>query len=356
MTRNIPRARRLVVPLLALGLVAAACGGDDDSTDADEASTDDTSATAEGSDTSTASSGAEGGEPADLGSVKVGLVCGGMTPIVAQIAMNTDAFADAGLEVEKVCFDGGSEGVQALIGGSLDVFLGSFEHVATTRQEGLDTKGFAVINDVFPYWALTKKDASFESAADLAGETVGVTSPGSLSETGLTAALADADVSVDDVKIIGSGSGSTMRSALDADHIAAGMVSEPEISELTLGGDYRILWEPPFPYVSIVVLGSEGWASDNGDTLSAFLDVLTETAKKAKSDTAWAVEAMAEEGFEVDEAALEAAVKRTLNGVPNDLKVSAADVKSTADLLVSLEKLDEPLTIDEGFDFSYLDS
>src|SRR5690606_27954610 len=122
-------------------------------------------------------------------------------------------FADAGLEVEKVCFDGGSEGVQAMIGGSLDLFLGSFEHVATTRQEGLDTKGFAVINDAFPYEAITKTDAPFETVGDLAGETVGVTSPGSLSETGLLAALADENVSADDVKIIGSGSGSTMRSA-----------------------------------------------------------------------------------------------------------------------------------------------
>jgi NitT/TauT family transport system substrate-binding protein len=354
MIRITTPARRALVPLLALGLVVAACGGDDD----DEAAADGT--TAPSSADSAAPSGDDttgGSAPAeDLGSIKVGLVCGGMTPLVAQIAMNTDAFSAAGVEVDKLCFDGGSEGVQALIGGSVDIFLGSFEHVASTREQGLDTRAYGVINNVFPYWALTKSDSSFESVADLAGEVVGVTSPGSLSETGLRAAVADAGISFDDLQVIGAGSGATMRSALDAGQIAAGMVSEPGISELTLSGDYRILWEPPFPYISIVVLASEGWASDHAAALTAFLDVLEETAERATTDTAWAVEAMSEEGFEVDQAALEAAVERTLQGVPEGLAVTEEDVASTSQILVDVGRLDAPITLDEGFDFSYLES
>jgi len=363
-------ARRLFVPLLALGLVAAACGDDDDDASSDATSpapvetaapsdgstapSDDTATTAPSDDTAAPSD--DTAPPEDLGTVRVGLVCGGMTPIVAQIAMNTDAFTNAGLEVEKLCFDGGSEGIQALIGGSLDIFLGSFEHVASTRAQGLDTRAFAVINKVFPYWALTKTDAEFQSVADLAGEVVGVTSPGSLSETGLRVAVAEAGIDFEELRVIGAGSGATMRAALDAGQVAAGMVSEPGISELTLSGEYRILWEPTFPYISIVVLGSESWAADHADALTAFLDVLEETAERAGTDTAWALEAMKSEGFEVDDAALEAAVERSLEAVPDGLRVTAEDVQSTSDILIDVGRLEEPITLEDGFDFTYLDS
>jgi NitT/TauT family transport system substrate-binding protein len=353
MRRITTPARRALVPLLALGLVVAACGDDDDDASSDTAAP--TEETAAPTDETTPASD-ETAPPEDLGKIRVGLVCGGMTPVVAQIAMNTDAFAAAGLEVDKLCFDGGSEGVQALIGGSLDIFLGSFEHVASTRAQGLDTRAFGVINNVFPYWTLTKTDSEFQSVADLAGEVVGVTSPGSLSETGLRAAVAGEGLDFDELRVIGAGSGATMRSALDADQIAAGMVSEPGISELTLSGEYRILWEPPFPYVSIVILGSEGWASDHAAALTAFLDVLQETAEKATSDLEWATEAMREEGFEVSDEALAAAVERMLEAVPEGLKVTDEDVQSTSEILISVGRLEEPITLEEGFDFSYLDS
>lgn len=343
MPRTTRRGRRALAGLLAFSLALAACGDDG----GDDAAPEVTEPVGEAP--------VEGGTT-DLGTMRVGLVCGGMTPIVAQIAMNTDAFTEAGLEVEKLCFDGGSEGVQALIGGSVDIFLGSFEHVASTQKQGLDMKAFGVINTVFPYWMLTKSDSPYQSPGDLGGEVVGVTSPGSLSETGLRAAMADSEASFDDLRVIGAGSGATMRSTLDAGQIAAGMVSEPGISELTLSGEYRILWEPPFPYISIVLLGSEGWASDNAEALTAFLDTLEATRDQAVTDTDWAVEAMAEEGFEVDDAALQAAVERSLDMVPEGLRVTADEVASTSDILIEVGRLEEPITIEQGFDFQYLDS
>ena len=338
------RTRRGLAASLALVLAAGvtACGGDDD---------DGAAAT-----TAAGGSGTTAAAAQDLGSMKVGLVCGGMTPIVAQIAMNTDAFEPNGLEVEKVCFDGGSEGVQALIGGGVDVFLGSYEHVQSTRERGLDTKGYAVINDVFPYWLLTKTDARYQSVADLSGETVGVTSPGSLSDTGLQAAALEAGIDYGSMKVIGAGSGATMRAALTADQIAAGMVSEPGISELTDSG-YRILWEPGFDYVSIVAVAREGWVSDNEDKMRTFLTTMVSVAEEATTDPAMAVDAMKEEGFEVSDDALTSAVERMLDAVPEGLVVDEQAVQSTADILIEVGKIDAPgVPFAEGFDFSLVES
>jgi NitT/TauT family transport system substrate-binding protein len=341
---NAPRTRRTfgtaVITLLAL--LGAACGGDDGD---DDVATDPTT---EGATDETS-------EAADVGTMQVGLVCGGLTPMTAQIAMNTDAFAERGLEVEKICFDGGSEGIQALIGGGLDVFLGSYEHVQSTREAGLDMKAYAVINNTFPYWLLTKTDAPYTDVSELVGETVGVTSPGSLSDTGLQAAALEAGVAYDQLTVIGAGSGATMKAALDNDQIAAGMVSDPGISELTSDG-YRILWEPAFDYVSIVAVASEGWVEDNEDAMRAFLATLADTAERATEDPAFALESMQEEGFNVTDEALQQAVERGLEAIPEGLAVDEAAVQSTADVLISVGKMEAPgVSYDEGFDFSLIE-
>ena len=339
---------------LALGLVTVlsattlvACGDDDEETGT---AAEDTTATTGGG----GGEAEEASEPVDVGSMEVGLICGGLTPMTAQVALNSGAFSESGLEVEKICFDGGSEGVQALIGGGIDVFLGSYEHIASTRAEGLDMKGYAVINKSFPYWLLTKEDAAFTDVSDLAGETVGVTSPGSLSDTGLKAAAVEADLDYAEMSVIGAGSGAPMKAALDNDQIAAGMVSDPGISELTATG-YRILWEPEFDYVSIVAVASEGWVQDNEDAMRAFLGTLQDTAEQMKADPAFALEAMTEEGFAVSEEALQSAVERGIEQIPEGLAVDEAQVQQTGDILISVGKAEEPgLAFDEGFDFSYL--
>jgi NitT/TauT family transport system substrate-binding protein len=347
--RNTTIGRTLAVGLVTVLSVTTlvACGDDDEETGTAAEDTTSTSAGGGGE--------VEGAsEPADVGSMEVGLVCGGLTPMTAQVALNTDAFAESGLEVEKICFDGGSEGVQALIGGGIDVFLGSYEHIASTRGEGLDMKGYAVINKSFPYWLLTKEDAAFTDVADLAGETVGVTSPGSLSDTGLKAAAVEADLDYASLSVIGAGSGAPMKAALDNDQIAAGMVSDPGISELTATG-YRILWEPEFDYVSIVAVASEGWVQDNEDAMRAFLGTLQDTAEEMKADPDFALEAMKEEGFAVSEEALQAAVERGIEQIPEGLAVDEEQVQQTGDILISVGKAEEPgLAFDEGFDFSYL--
>ena len=337
-----------------LTFTVVACGDDDDETssDAGAATTEADGAATEGS--ATTEDGGEAAEPADVGSMQVGLICGGLTPMTAQVAMNTDAFAESGLEVERVCFDGGAEGVQALIGGGIDVFLGSYEHISSTRKEGLDMKGYAVINNSFPYWLLTKEDSELEDVSDLAGKTVGVTSPGSLSDTGLKVAALEAELDYAEMSVIGAGAGAPMKAALDNDQIAAGMVSDPGISELTDNG-YRILWQPEFDYVSIVAIASEAWVAENEDAMRAFLSTLQETADRMREDTEFAVEAMKEDGFAVSDEALQAAVERGVEEIPEGLEVDEEQVQSTADILISVGRAEEPgLSYDEGFDFSYL--
>ena len=327
---NVTRAARNVAAFSVIALALSSCGG--------------------GGESSGDAAEGEGG-----GSIRVALVCGGMTPMVAQLAINDDNFPD-GLKVEKLCFDSGSDAVQALIGGSLDVFMGSTEHVISTRSQGLSTQGFAGINIRAPYALLTEASSDVQSVTDLEGEAVGVTSPGSLADTELQIAAQENDVDYKTMKVIGAGSGATMASAIKQGQVAAGMVSEPQQSELISSGDYRMIWEPEFDYAAIIAVANADWVKKNEDTMRSFLEGLTTTAEKAKSDQEWAIATMKKEKFPVSDDVLASAVEAGISTIPDGLVVSEDVFDNTTDLLTGVGVLEEAdvLPYDEVFDFSYL--
>ena len=83
--------------------------------------------------------------------VRVGLICGGMTPMVAQVALNDGSFEKAGVHVEKDCFTGGPQAVQALVGKSIDAFIGSYDHVLRQRARNIDVKVYAELYNGYSY-------------------------------------------------------------------------------------------------------------------------------------------------------------------------------------------------------------
>lgn len=297
--------------------------------------------------------GGDGGD--EVGTIRVGMVCGGMTPMSAMLAIDANTFPDD-LTVEKVCFDGGSEGVQALIGRSVDVFTGSTEHILSTRAQGLSLRGYGSINNRAPYALLTRADSDVESVADLAGTTVAVTSPGSLSDTELAVAALENDVAYDDISVIAGGSGATMAAAIENADVSAGAVSDPQRSEMLDSGDFREIWTPDFEYAAIVMMADEEWVASNSATMDAFLTGLRDAAEKAAEDPDWAAEVLKEEGFPVSDDVLRLAVDANLEAIPDGLQVTEEVYDETTSTLVSVGALEEDaiLPYEDVFDLSHL--
>lgn len=362
-----PLHLRLLALTLSLLVLAAACSGADttaddtaaaDATSADETSADETTDSEPTTDTATTEPATtepttEAATTEDLGTLTVGLICGGLTPMTAMMAINADTFPE-GLEIEKLCFDGGSEAVQALIGGSLDVFMGSVEHVISTQTQGLPTRAYGVINNRVPY-TLIAPPGGATSMEDLVGTQVGITSPGSLSDTELLIAAEQEGISYDDLTVIGAGSGATMTAALESDSVAAGMVSEPGLSELLQDG-YEVVWEPEFDYVAIAVVANSDTVSERPADFEAFLAGLSTAAAEAEASTDWAVEAMQEEGFNVSDEVLNQAVESGIASIPPGLAVDEDVYAETIDLLVLAGRLEEgeAPSFEEAIDLSYL--
>src|SRR3984885_13044203 len=77
---------------------------------------------------------------------KVVLAVGGKSALYylsLTIAEKKGFFKDAGLEVEISDFAGGTKSLESLIGGSVDVVAGAYEHTIRMQQRGQAIKGFA---------------------------------------------------------------------------------------------------------------------------------------------------------------------------------------------------------------------
>src|SRR5437588_3105302 len=90
-------------------------------------------------------------------------------------------FKEQGLDVTINDFRGGAQSLQALVGGSVDVVTGAYEHTIRMQAKGQDIVAVIELGR-FPGLVLgvrTDRAASYKSASDLKGMKIGVSAPGS---------------------------------------------------------------------------------------------------------------------------------------------------------------------------------
>ncbi len=267
--------------------------------------------------------------------IRLAYVCGGMNAMVAQLGLNDGAYEKAGVDVEKTCFAAGAPAIGALIGGSVDVFTGSAEHSLRAQSRGIDVKIYGCLQNAIGYSLITKADSTYKTLADLKGQTVAVTAPKSLSDTGLRRGLDAAGINGDrDLSIISAGSGATMLAALDTNRAVAGMVSPPELQRLVSSKKYRVLYEPQFEYAGIVVMSRAEFASANRAAMQTFFRVLSAEAQSARSTPAVASAAMSKEFPDVEPAVMLDAVKGQAKFIPAGFAVPKKGLQDVNDIEV----------------------
>jgi NitT/TauT family transport system substrate-binding protein len=159
------------------------------------------------------------------------------------IAEQRGYFKEEGLNVTTNDFAGGARSLQALVGGSVDLVTGAYEHTIRMQAKGQDIRAVIELGR-FPGMVLAvKKDkaAQVKSFKDLKGMKVGVTAPGSSTNFFVNALIAKEGLKPEDVSIIGVGSGATAVAAIKKGEIDAIVNLDPAISKLTQDGDIVIL-------------------------------------------------------------------------------------------------------------------
>src|SRR3954465_10073498 len=96
------------------------------------------------------------------------------------IAERNGYFKAEGLDVEILDFPGGARALQALLGGSVDIVSGAYEHTISQRAKARNMGALVLQGkDAGIVLGLPKpKATSYKPAADLKGLKIGVTAPG----------------------------------------------------------------------------------------------------------------------------------------------------------------------------------
>lgn len=159
------------------------------------------------------------------------------------IAEKKGFFEEQGLKVAINDFAGGSKSLQALVGGSVDVVAGAYEHTIRMQHKGQDIVGVCNLGRFPGIVIAVRKDLAGEikSVADLKGRTMGVTAPGSSTSLMLQYALLKNGLEATDVSMVGVGGGAGAVAAIKQGQVEGLSHLDPVIAQLQFDGDIEVL-------------------------------------------------------------------------------------------------------------------
>jgi sulfonate transport system substrate-binding protein len=175
------------------------------------------------------------------------IAVGGQTQFIylpLTLAERLGYFKDEGLTVTISDLRGGSEALAAMMGGSVDMVTGFYEHTVRARAQGKRLVMVALF-DRYPGLVLMvgKQHAGqVHSIKDLVGKPVGVTAPGSSTDQLVKYVLRQNNLDPQSIPVVTAGI-STMLAALEQDRVWAGVTVDPLASRLDRDGIARVLYD-----------------------------------------------------------------------------------------------------------------
>lgn len=153
-------------------------------------------------------------------------------------------FDEAGVDVELQHFNAGSRALAAVVGGSADIVAGAYENTVRMQAKGQTMQSFVLFGR-YPQNVLgiAKADAAtYKSPADLKGKKVGITGPGSATQTFLNLILASAGLQPSDVTAVTVGAGATAVAGMKrSGELYAISNLDLAITELSMSGDITVV-------------------------------------------------------------------------------------------------------------------
>jgi NitT/TauT family transport system substrate-binding protein len=277
-------------------------------------------------------------------------------------------FKQQGLDVTINDFRGGAQSLQALVGGSVDVVTGAYEHTIRMQAKGQDIRAVIELGR-FPgiVLGLRKNRAqSYKSAADLRGAKIGVSAPGSSTNFFVMYLMSKAGLKPADASYIGVGIGASAVAAMKNGEIDALSNLDPMMTKLDQDGDIKIIADSRTEEGTRAIFGGSNpaavlylkhdFAEKNPSTVQALVDAFYKTLKWLEQATPEQIAAtVPEEYFLGDKALYVAAVKANKQAYSLTGLIPAAGMKSAADMLLAFDeelkdaKIDLSRTFEDRF-------
>jgi len=277
-------------------------------------------------------------------------------------------FEEQGLEVTIEDFRGGAQSLQALVGGSVDVVTGAYEHTIRMQAKGQDITAVIELGR-FPGIAVgLRKDRApaYKSAADLKGTKIGVTAPGSSTHFFVMYLMSKAGLQPADASYIGVGASASAVAAMKKGEIDALSNVDPMITRLEQDGDIKIVADSRTEEGTRAIFGGSNpaavlylkhqFAQSNPNTVQALVNAFYKTLKWLEKATPDAIAAtVPEEYFLGDKALYLAAVKANKQVYSLTGLILPAGMQSSADMLTAFDpelkaaKIDLSRTFEDRF-------
>ncbi len=259
---------------------------------------------------------------------KVSIAVGGagcLCYLPTVLAKQLGEYDKAGVEIELIDFKGGSQALQAVIGGSADVVSGYYDHCVNLAAKGQALQSF-VVYDRYPgmVLAVSPEAKDIKSIKDLANKAVGVSAPGSSTDFFLKYLLSKNGVDPNSVGVVGIGLAATAVAAMDMGKVNAAIMLDPAIT-LMQGKhkDIKILSDTRTAKDTLDVFGGEypggalytraEWIAKNEATVQKMTNAIVATLKWIHSHTPEEIMAkMPDELIGPDKALYLAALKNTI--------------------------------------------
>lgn len=158
------------------------------------------------------------------------------TSIALQVAKDQGFFAEEGIDAEIITFASGAASEQAMVTGEVDFGGGGVGNSLILEAAGADVVNLALFQERSIFTLVVREDLAGEidSVEDLEGRTVGISSPGSLTDFFARLALIDAGLDPDkDVSLVATSGPDGHIAALGASQVDAQMTWEPGTIKIT---------------------------------------------------------------------------------------------------------------------------
>ena len=212
--------------------------------------------------------------------VRIALSRDAITWLPVHLAQALGYYREEGLALAFSDVTGLSKGMEALLGGSVDVAASTTMLIVQLAAEGRDVRGFITFYN-FPNYALVvapSAASTIHSVADLKGRRVGVSSPGSPTQMLMNYSLVSHGLSPADVSTVTISAGAASLAAIERGQVdaaavvgSAAAVLERRYPGLTILADGRTsagteaaFGSKTFPSASLISTGK--WLRANNDT------------------------------------------------------------------------------------------
>jgi NitT/TauT family transport system substrate-binding protein len=274
------------------------------------------------------------------------------------IAERQGYFKAEGLDVEILDFPGGAKALQALLGGSVDVVSGAYEHTISQQAKGQNIEAL-VLQGKYASIVLAMgkaKAAAYKGPASLKDMKIGVTAPGSSTNMFVNILLAKAGMKPDAVSIIGVGATAGAVAIMKRGEIDAMANLDPVISQLEANGDAVAVVDTRTTkgmesvyggaYAAGCIYVPVDFAKKYPNTAQAVVNAMVRALRFIQTSTPDQIVAAVPPEFYADKALYKAALEKNLETFKHDGQISIAAGQNVLRDLKSFDPTVQNATID----------